>query len=77
MDLLRSYPSIGENRLEALVGGVVSDDMVYRLFDIVPGLDYCNFDRPMGEVTLMLNTVWQINNTKPFVSDDLTWIILL
>ncbi len=48
MDMVAETPHKGESRLEAMVSTAASQEQVYRLFDIVPGLDYCDFDRRSG-----------------------------
>ncbi len=50
MDLVTETPHSdgGETRLEAMVSTAASPEQVYRLFDIAPGLDYCDFDRRSG-----------------------------
>ena len=47
-DLLRCYPHNGQNIIEASFHAYVSADQVSRLFDIVPGLDCCNYDAATG-----------------------------
>ncbi len=49
MSLISDYPSTGDVRLEAMVSTAASQEQVYRLFDLIPGLDYCDFDRHSGE----------------------------
>ncbi len=54
MSMVDEYPHQGEIRLEAMASTAASQEQVYRLFDIVPGLEYCDFDRHSGKIQLVL-----------------------
>ena len=48
MDMIGQYRSVGpsgDNRLEATVAGNVTNEQVYKLFDLIPGMEYCDYDR--------------------------------
>ena len=48
MDMMTDMAHNGETRLEAMASTAASQEQVYRLFDLVPGLEYCDFDRHSG-----------------------------
>ena len=48
MDMISDMPHNGETRLEAMASTAASQEQVFRLFDLIPGLDYCDFDRHSG-----------------------------
>ena len=49
MDTMTNFPNVGEKRLEVMCPGMVTEDQLHRLFDVVPGLEYCNMDKSGGE----------------------------
>ena len=48
MDMISDMPHNSETRLEAMASTAASQEQVFRLFDLIPGLDYCDFDRHSG-----------------------------
>jgi hypothetical protein len=54
LDLLRSYSTHGQTQtvLEASVPSFVGTEQVNRLFDLVPGLEYCNCDPSSGNLSV-------------------------
>ena len=59
MDMISDMPHNSETRLEAMASTAASQEQVFRLFDLIPGLDYCDFDRHSGmeqKVTFLQQT---------------------
>lgn len=47
MDTSHSNPE-GHCRLSVIISPIINQDQLWRLFDLVPGLDYCELKRPDG-----------------------------
>merc|ERR1719445_1942701 len=50
MDTSHSNPE-GNCRLTVISSPIINQDQLWRLFDLVPGLDYCDLKRPEGRGT--------------------------
>ena len=51
MDVMRNYTSLGPEDtcyLEIAASTTSNPEQLHRIFDLIPGLDYCNFDRYTG-----------------------------
>lgn len=46
--LLMDYPSSGDVRLEIMTSGNLSQERLYALLDLIPGLDHCDLDPISG-----------------------------
>ena len=70
MDLISDMPHNGETRLEAMASTAASQEQVFRLFDLIPGLDYCDFDRHSGkeqQFTFFNNMITEMSKKKIIV----------
>lgn len=47
-DIIKSYQHNGERRLECVAATTVTQEQLFRLFDIVPGLEFCEVDTRTG-----------------------------
>lgn len=43
-DIMSTYPHDGETRLEVIAPSMVTQEQLFRLFDIIPGLEFCDLD---------------------------------
>ncbi len=48
LDVIRNHTHENEKRLECVAATAVTQDQLYRLFDIVPGLEFCELDTNTG-----------------------------
>ena len=55
MDTVANFPNVGERCLEVLCPAMVTEEQMHRLFDIVPGLDYCNLDKNAGKAEIQIS----------------------
>lgn len=56
MDVIHNYRNDGVQELEVLASGELNQEQLYRLFDLVPGLEFCNFDRATGLARVKYNS---------------------
>lgn len=47
-DMLRAYPNQGEVMLQAVLITSLSQELVGKLFDLIPGMEYCHYDPTSG-----------------------------
>ena len=57
MDTSHSNPE-GNCRLTVISSPIINQDQLWRLFDLVPGLDYCDLKRPEGRGRDRQNKAW-------------------
>jgi hypothetical protein len=57
MDTSHSNPD-GNCRLTVISSPIINQDQLWRLFDLVPGLDYCDLKRPEGRGRDRQNKAW-------------------
>ena len=48
--MLSGYPQDGETVLEVKVPTMLSQEQLFRLFDLIPGLDFCDLDTKTGRL---------------------------
>lgn len=47
-DMIRSYPNQGEMILQGILCNNLSQEQVGKLFDLIPGMEYCHYDPTTG-----------------------------
>jgi len=62
MEMGRSFQN--PPTLEALLPTLVTMDQAQRLFDLMPGLEYCSYDQPSGYLLLHASAVTTNNNNS-------------
>lgn len=51
-DMLRAYPNQGEVMLQAVLITSISQELVGKLFDLIPGMEYCHYDPTSGSAVI-------------------------